>query len=95
MSSLKPSIIIVSETWFHDEITDDEIALNNYAVPYRKDRRGRRGGGICVYLSSDFCVSRLVCPNNVVSVYESLWIQIPELNILLFAAYIPPGLTKN
>ena len=94
-SSLKPSIIIVSETWFHDEITNDEIVLSNYAVPYRKDRSGKRGGGVCVYLSSDSCVSRLLSSSNNTDVYESLWIQIPELNILLFAAYIPPNLTTT
>ena len=42
-------ILVLTETWLHDEIRNDEILadLNNYAI-YRKDRNERRGGGVLI-----------------------------------------------
>lgn len=94
-SSFNPSIIIITESWLHEDITDDEIALRNYCVPFRNDRQGKRGGGICVYLSKNYHATCPLRSVNDSSVCESLWLQIVQLNILLLAVYIPPNLPKR
>ena len=58
-ASFRPSIIIVSESWLNDEISDQQLFLNNYGYPLRRDRIGKRGGGVCVYVSSDVQSSSL------------------------------------
>lgn len=39
----KPHVITLSETWLNSNISDDEVAIDNYTL-YREDR-GSRGGG--------------------------------------------------
>ena len=43
-------IICITETWINDEITDAMLCLNSDFAVYRKDRRGRAGGGVCVFV---------------------------------------------
>ena len=43
----KPEIIIGPETWLSPEIDNAELLLNDYNI-YRKDRTGKRGGGVLV-----------------------------------------------
>jgi hypothetical protein len=64
-------------------------------IPFRKDRIGKRGGGICVYVSSIFQRSQLLHSSLDECDYESLWVRIPDYKILIFAAYIPPNLNKE
>lgn len=45
-------VICVSETWFQPELQDSIFAVNGYQL-YRADR-GRRGGGVAVYVRCDF-----------------------------------------
>ena len=41
----KPDIIIGTETWLSPEINNAELLLDKYNI-YRKDRSGKRGGGV-------------------------------------------------
>ena len=52
----KPNIITLSETWLNNNISDNEIKLENY-VAYRADR-GAIGGGVATYVSSN-CLQSL------------------------------------
>ena len=40
-----PHIIGITESWANKDITDAELGLEGY-VMFRKDRMGRRGGGL-------------------------------------------------
>ena len=40
-----PHIIGITESWANKDITDAELGLEGY-VMFRKDRMGRRGGGV-------------------------------------------------
>ena len=40
-----PRIIGITESWANKDITDAELGLEGY-VMFRKDRMGRRGGGV-------------------------------------------------
>jgi hypothetical protein len=46
-------IISMSETWLHDQIDDKSIQLPGYSKPFRKDRPGRRGGGVVAFVSDN------------------------------------------
>ena len=46
---IKPHIIGITESWANNDITDAELGLEGY-VMFRKDRMGRRGGGVLLYI---------------------------------------------
>ena len=46
---IKPHIIGITESWANNDITDAELGLAGY-VMFRKDRMGRRGGGLLLYI---------------------------------------------
>ena len=55
---IKPHIIIgITESWANNDITDVELGLDGY-VMFRKDRMGRRGGGV------------LLCIKETIPAYE-------------------------
>ena len=46
----KPHIIVIIEPWANNDITDAELGLEGY-VMFRKDRIGRRGGGVLQHIT--------------------------------------------
>ena len=48
VDDIKPHIIGLTESWANNDITDAELGLEGYAM-FRKDRMGRRGGGVLLY----------------------------------------------
>ena len=49
VDDIKPHIIGITESWANNDITDAELGLECY-VMFRKDRIGRRGGGVLFYI---------------------------------------------
>ena len=49
VDEIKPHIICITESWANNEITDAELGLEGY-VMFRKDRMGKRGGGVLLYI---------------------------------------------
>ena len=49
VNDIKPHIIGITESWANNDITDAELGLAGYAM-FRKDRMGRRGGGVVLYI---------------------------------------------
>ena len=45
VDDIKPHIIGITESWAHKDITDAELGLEGY-VMFRKDRIGKKGGGV-------------------------------------------------
>ena len=45
VDEIKPHIIGITESWANNDITYAELGLEGY-VMFRKDRMGRRGGGV-------------------------------------------------
>ena len=43
-------IIGITESWANNDITDAEFGLADY-VMFRKDRMGKRGGGVLLYIN--------------------------------------------
>ena len=49
VDDIKPHIIGITESWANNDITDAELGLEGYAM-FRKDRMGKRGGGVLLYI---------------------------------------------
>ena len=49
VDEIKPHIIGITESWANNDIIDAELGLEGY-VMFRKDRMGRRGGGVLLYI---------------------------------------------
>ena len=50
VDDIKPHIIIgITESWANNDMTNAELGLEGY-VMFRKDRIGRRGGGVLLYI---------------------------------------------
>ena len=49
VEDIDPHIIGITESWATTDITDAEIGMTGY-VMFRRDRIGRRGGGIILYV---------------------------------------------
>ena len=46
---IDPHIIGITESWANTDVTDAELGLTGY-VMFRRDRIGRRGGGVILYV---------------------------------------------
>ena len=86
----KPDIIVGTETWLTAEIHDNEIFPPElgYTV-YRRDRIGKRGGGVIIQVNSKFTsVLRSEFNTNC----ENLWVQLNlagAKSVLIGADYKP------
>ena len=49
LEDIDPHIIGITESWANIDIIDAELGLTGY-VMFRKDRIGRRGGGVILYV---------------------------------------------
>ena len=50
VDDIKPHTIGITELWANNDITYAELGLEGY-VRFRKDRIGRRGGGVLLYIT--------------------------------------------
>ena len=49
VEDIGPHIIGITESWANIDITDAELGLRGY-IMFRRDRIGRRGGGVILYV---------------------------------------------
>ena len=49
VDDITPHIIGITESWTHNDITYAELGLDGY-VMFRKDRIGKKGGGVLLYI---------------------------------------------
>jgi hypothetical protein len=87
-------IICLSETWLNDQITDDQVDINDYKI-HRKDRSDHRACGAGMYVTLSIPHRRakeLEFPHT-----DLLWVEL-RLNhkkILVGSCYRPPGQTQE
>ena len=89
-------MLAVTESWLNDDIHDDLVSIRGYNL-FRKDRSYRRGGRICVYLSQDIPVKRMIDLES--HNFECMWLCLhptrlprPFSSIALPVQDHPPGL---
>ncbi|KAJ7414527.1 hypothetical protein BTVI_40948 [Pitangus sulphuratus] len=83
-------VVAITETWW-DDSHDWSAAMDGYKL-FRKDRQGRRGGGVALYVRDSLGSAELEVSNNKV---ECLWIRIRgkanRADILVGVCYRPPN----
>ncbi|PKU42649.1 nipped-b-like protein [Limosa lapponica baueri] len=68
-------IVAITETWW-DESYDWSVVINGYKL-FRRDRRGRRVGGVALYVKKWLECEELLLKNSHEQV-ESLWVGIRD-----------------
>ncbi|XP_037810201.1 uncharacterized protein LOC119602646 isoform X1 [Lucilia sericata] len=85
-------VVGISETWFRESLPDMAVSIDGYKL-YRNDRIIRKGGGVCIYISSKL-KSRVIHKVMDEGICEALIIEI-EINIttriLVGVIYLPHG----
>ncbi|GAB0209080.1 hypothetical protein GRJ2_003373700 [Grus japonensis] len=83
-------LVAITETWW-DDSCDWSAAMDGYKL-FRRDRHGRRGGGVALYVRECFdCIELDDCDDKV----ECLWVRMRgkanKADILLGVCYRPPS----
>ena len=95
VQEMNPNIIAITETWLDDTIPDTVCSLPNYSI-VRRDRQGKLGGGVMLYLSNEnyFRLLNSLLPAND---FELLWVMVrPRLLpravsvLIIGVVYFPP-----
>ena len=93
VSAMSPDVIMITETYLDNTITDGEILPPNYTI-FRLDRN-RHGGGVLIAVLDSF--TSISCPQFGRSDIELLWIQlhVGSIPILFGVFYRPPGSSES
>ncbi len=84
-------ILCLSETWLNANYSDNDVAIADMPLIYRRDR-GSRGGGVQIYASSGIVTKRLQNIEPTESEIICIGIQLPspqDKHILLSQCYRP------
>jgi hypothetical protein len=82
-------IILISETWASSTLSDAELSLDNRYNVHRCDRRGKRGGGVCILSDRNLSVSP-VLSNGGDAELVAIDVHLSPLKIVrLCCAYLP------
>ena len=83
-------LVAITETWW-DHCHEWSAAMDGYKL-FRKDRQGRRGGGMALYVKECFEVTEFMTGDDKV---ESLWVKIrgraDKADILVGVCYRLPN----
>jgi hypothetical protein len=79
-------VAVITETHFKAKHTDATVGIDGYTM-YRRDRIGRCGGGVAVYVRSELQSAEWKCTADD-RAYEVLWVRIGAA--FMAAIYHPP-----
>ena len=85
-------VFAFSETWLNFSIANESIVIPGYSYPMRKDRFGKRGGGVAIYVKDHIAVKRRV-EFEYSAGLELLWVQcnVDNFSFLCGVCYRPPN----
>jgi hypothetical protein len=83
---------VVSETHLKKKHADSVVEIAEYSL-VRRDRPGRKGGGVAIYTRRSFAAIEWKPNPDLHPVYEMLWVQVTHANAMTFigALYHPPA----
>ena len=92
---IKPHMIGITESWANNDITDAELGLEGYAM-FRKDRMGRRGGGVLLYIK-DTIPAYEVQLQEEADCNEAIWCKLVtgHTTFTIGVVYRCPSITKQ
>ena len=95
VDDIKPHIIGITESWANKDITNAELGLEGY-VMFRKDRIGRRGGGILLYIK-DTIPAYEVQLQEEADCNEAIWCNLVtgHTAVIIGVVYRCPNITKQ
>ena len=94
VDDIKPHIIGITESWAHKDITDAELGLESY-VMFRKDRIGKKGGGVLLYIK-DTIPAYEVQLQDEADCNEAIWCNLVtgHTTVTIGVVYRCPNITK-
>ena len=95
VDDIKPHIIGITESWANNDITNAELGLEGY-VMFRKDRIGRRGGGVLLYIKDTITAYEVQLQEKADS-KEAIWCNLVtgHTNQKIRVIYRCPNITKQ
>ena len=90
-----PHIIGITESWANKDITDAELGLEGYAM-FRKDRMGRRGGGVLLYVKDTIPAYEIQLREEA-DCEEAIWCKLVtgHITVTMGVIYRCPNITKE
>ena len=90
-----PHIIGITESWANRDITDAELGLEGY-VMFRKDRMGRRGGGVLLYVKDTIPAYEIQLREEA-DCEEAIWCKLVtgHKTVTMGVVYRCPNITKE
>ena len=84
-------ILSLTETWLDHSVADCLISIPGYQRPFKRDRQGRRGGGVAIYCANHISARRRLDLED--NYNESVWIEcfLDNIKVLFGTYYRPPG----
>ena len=95
VDEIKPHIIGITESWANNDITDAELGLEGY-VMFRKDRMGRRGGGLLLYIKETIPAYEVQLQEEA-DCNEAIWCKLVTgyTTVTIGVVYRCPNITKQ
>ena len=95
VDEIEPHIIGITESWANNDITDAELGLEGY-VMFRKDRMGRRGGGVLLYIKETIPAYEVQLQEEA-DCNEAIWCKLVtgHTTVTIGVVYRCPNITKQ
>ena len=95
VDEIKPHIIGITESWANNDITDAELGLEGY-VMFRKDRMGRRGRGVLLYIKETIPTYEVQLQEEA-DCNEAIWCKLVtgHTTVTIGVVYRCPNITKE
>ena len=95
VDEIKPHIIGITESWANNDITDAELGLEGY-VMFRKDRMGKRGGGVLLYIKENIPAYEVQLHEEA-DCNEAIWCKLVtgHTTVAIGVVYRCPNITKE
>ena len=95
VDDIKPHIIGITESWANDDITDAQLGLEGYAM-FRKDRIGRRGGGVLLFIKETIPAYELQLKEEA-DCNEAIWCKLVtgHTTVTIGVVYRCPNITEQ
>ena len=84
-------IVVITETWLTPRTSDEDLLISNFSRPYRKDRIGRPGGGVAIYIKQG--LHSVPRSDLIYGDIEAICVEIilKKHKLLLCGVYRPPN----